>query len=329
MKKFYSLLLAVILVIANLVPVSAETKFTTKEIAGGAYFVDFDVKRQYIKLNSDYGQIFNFTLVEDTGVKQIVLEYKKPNGSIIKVPLNVYTSYKEDGVVVGHVYRGAIAPKSLTNLGLYEFIRLHVVYQDGISLTYEKSEFSQVFRNYFNFSTVKVPKALTSLALNVPSKIVLGKGSSKLLVGTVNPYDAFYFSSTWTSSNLKAVEGYYIHNNIEIEAVGIGKSTVTYYVNTKDKTNSVYDKKVSTVVIVPGAALNKRYATLYVKGTTKLYANVMNLDGTTYKIWKTSNSNILKVDQYGNVTAVAKGVADIIVTTKDGKYSARCTVTVK
>lgn len=44
--------------------------------------------------------------------------------------------------------------------------------------------------------------------------------------------------------------------------------------------------------------------------------------------WSSNNPNVATVDQIGNVTAISPGSTDIVVTTDDGGFTARCTVTV-
>ncbi len=44
--------------------------------------------------------------------------------------------------------------------------------------------------------------------------------------------------------------------------------------------------------------------------------------------WSSDNPDVATVDQIGNVTAVSPGSTDIVVTTDDGGFTARCTVTV-
>lgn len=46
-------------------------------------------------------------------------------------------------------------------------------------------------------------------------------------------------------------------------------------------------------------------------------------------IWSSVNENVAKVDQFGNVTAVAIGTTDIICKSKDGFTSAKCTINVQ
>ena len=77
----------------------------------------------------------------------------------------------------------------------------------------------------------------------------------------------------------------------------------------------------------------------YIKITTddcSLYVGTtltLSIEGSDDKVlqsvaFKSSDKDIVSVDEKGNVKAVANGTAVITVTTKDGKHSASCEVTV-
>lgn len=345
MKKFYSLLLAGALAIANLVPVSAKSELKTGMVSPLApklstqstsniiskqdmvfYPYIIDVAKQNIKLNTAYGQNFELTLLDDLFVDKAYLEYKKPDDTTIQIPLTYIEDY-EEGDDFGGVYTGKIDPKDLQLVGLYKFNRLvgvdEILQQE---VAYTRADFTAAENDYFDFSVVSQPKAVTGVTFNQPSKIVLQRGATAEFNATFQPEDAFYFENIWYTSNkfvVDFVSG--VGKYVKVKGMKPGKSTLSFQVTTETQKNVTFAK---TDIIVPGVILNKSKATIAGSGKLKLSAQVMNEDGTTTAIWKSSNTKVVKVDKHGNVTAVAPGKADIIVTTKDGKYSDKCTVTV-
>jgi uncharacterized protein YjdB len=87
---------------------------------------------------------------------------------------------------------------------------------------------------------------------------------------------------------------------------------------------------INAMIVHPVAvSLNKTQVSLKVGDTEALTATVTPdnaLDKTTN--WKSSNSNIVTVDNTGKVTAVGAGSAIITVTTSDGSKSNNCNVSV-
>lgn len=66
-----------------------------------------------------------------------------------------------------------------------------------------------------------------------------------------------------------------------------------------------------------------------VGGTDTLTATVAPSNASNKKVtWKSSNDSIVKVDDYGNITAIWPGEADITVASEDGNKTASCHVSV-
>lgn len=92
-----------------------------------------------------------------------------------------------------------------------------------------------------------------------------------------------------------------------------------------DKTFELDDK----LIHVSSVSLNKDSITLKRDSKQTLTATVSPSNATNKKLtWKSSNTNIAKVDDNGVVTAVGKGSATITVTTVDGGKTDTCTVKV-
>lgn len=83
-------------------------------------------------------------------------------------------------------------------------------------------------------------------------------------------------------------------------------------------------------VAITGIRLDKTTLTLQKGEQGKLVASVTPEDVTNPEIvWKSSDPSIVAVDMNGSINAVAAGTANIIASTKDGKISASCLVSVK
>ena len=84
------------------------------------------------------------------------------------------------------------------------------------------------------------------------------------------------------------------------------------------------------IISVTGVSLDQSALTITEGDTVQLTATVLP-DNTTNKnvTWSTSNASIATVDANGLVTAVSAGTATITVTTEDGSFTAKCTVTVR
>ena len=68
--------------------------------------------------------------------------------------------------------------------------------------------------------------------------------------------------------------------------------------------------------------------TLNLNDTEKLSVTASGNASTSGLVWKSSDEKVVTVDSNGNLKALKEGKATITVTTKDGKYSAECVVTV-
>jgi hypothetical protein len=82
-------------------------------------------------------------------------------------------------------------------------------------------------------------------------------------------------------------------------------------------------------VPVSGVSLDKTASTIKVGETLQLSAEVIPTNATNKAVtWQSNNTSIATVDQTGKVTGVKAGTAIITVTTRDGNFSAECSITV-
>lgn len=80
---------------------------------------------------------------------------------------------------------------------------------------------------------------------------------------------------------------------------------------------------------IEGVELSATELSLAPNGTALLEATILPENAKPTKlIWTSSDESIVKVDEFGNIQALADGTAIITVTTEDGGYTATCTITV-
>lgn len=84
-----------------------------------------------------------------------------------------------------------------------------------------------------------------------------------------------------------------------------------------------------TPISVTGIKVTPTTATIKKKGKVQLSAEIQPSNATVKVVsWTSDNSLVAMVSESGLVTGIAAGVAHIKATTKDGSFSASCTVTV-
>lgn len=87
--------------------------------------------------------------------------------------------------------------------------------------------------------------------------------------------------------------------------------------------------KDEETVPVKGVELATHSCTLLIGRTIQLHAEILPGDATDRQLsWASSNTGVASVDAEGVVTALAEGAATITVTTHDGGFSAKCSITV-
>ena len=119
------------------------------------------------------------------------------------------------------------------------------------------------------------------------------------------------------------------------EIISMAKAKLVWYKDGKLQTYSnkwevIGEWPTPTPVHVTGVSLNESSASLQPEGTLQLVATVEPADATDKRVtWSSSNSAVASVNSQGLVTAWnTDGEAVITVTTRDGNFTATCSVTV-
>jgi len=164
--------------------------------------------------------------------------------------------------------------------------------------------------------------AITAISLNKAST-TLRTGTTETLTATVTPENTTD-AVVWSSNNKNVA----IVENGVVTAVAEGTATITAASASDAKIKAECVVTVLAPVAVTDVTLNKSAMTLLVGWTEILTATVAPEDATNKNIvWSSSNASVATVKN-GVVTAVAKGTADITVTTVDGNHQATCKVKV-
>ena len=157
--------------------------------------------------------------------------------------------------------------------------------------------------------------------------IKLSPGGKVTLVATVTPENAKDKSLTWSSSNEGIAT---VDANGNVTAVKEGTATITVTTTDGGHTATAKVTVSADVVAVTGVSLDKTALNLAPNESSTLKATVTPAKASNKGVtWTSSDNTVATVSSTGKVTAKKDGTATITVTTKDGGFTATCTVTVK
>lgn len=178
-------------------------------------------------------------------------------------------------------------------------------------------------------STTTTPTVVkpTKLTLN-KKRVVLTKYSRNTgtkLNATVTPTNATNKSVIWKSSNSKVAK---VDSKGNVTTVSKGSCIITAISTVDSKVKATC--KVTVVQKVVSVKLSAKSKTIKKGKSFTLKATVLPTNANMKSVTFTStNKKVATVNSKGKVTAKKVGKATIIVTTKDGKKMAKCTLKVK
>ena len=162
-------------------------------------------------------------------------------------------------------------------------------------------------------------KPVTSISLD-KSSVLLNEGENATLVSTVLPENATDPSVTWTSSDGSVAT---VTAGV-VRAVSKGEATITATAGEFSATC-----KVTVYRPVSGITLDQSAVQLAAGNQIQLEATIAPADpNEPAYTWSTSDAKVATVDN-GVVKGVSAGRAVITVTTKEGNFTATCTVDVQ
>ena len=155
------------------------------------------------------------------------------------------------------------------------------------------------------------------------SEVKLAVGKSKALAWNIFPEDATNQKVTWDSSDTTVAT---VDQNGIVTAKKAGVTVIT-----ATTVDGGYTSTANFTVYVPVSGVEVSATSIKVpKGETRLLSAIIKPTNATNKAvsWVSSNTSIVKVNEAGQVTGVAKGSATVTCKTADGAYKASCTVLV-
>lgn len=173
--------------------------------------------------------------------------------------------------------------------------------------------------------TVKVvPTVATGITVTADGTTTLKATETVQLTATVTPATTTDKSVTWKSDKPDIAS---VSESGVVTAVAVGEANIT-------ATNSAGQSSTIKITVIPTLVetieLNRYTAQIRVQGSFRLTANIYPLTATDKSVtWTSSNSQIVSVDNEGNVLGIGLGEAQIICTANDGSgVSVQCRVTV-
>lgn len=260
----------------------------------------------------------------------------------VRVPIESFVLNKNNVTILANetnVLAGIIGPEDATTTKIEwtssnkEVVK---VTEDGllIGLKQGSAIVTAVIRDESGIHTatckVTVPESLVVDVLGVSlnkTSLTLEKGTRETLNATVSPADATNTAVVWTSSNKNVA---IVNANGRITALSPGTTTITVTTVSGGETATCNVTVTDIAVVEPtGINISQTELTIEKDAKAQLTATVTpsNAENRTV-IWDSTNLNVAEVDSTGRVTAIDTGTATITATTYDGKYTAKCTVTV-
>ena len=190
-----------------------------------------------------------------------------------------------------------------------------------------------VISQYISVNSVTLVDANNNTLSN---SMNLNIGEEVTIKFLINPSNATLKETNWTNSDSSKVSmkdsvGYALIKGIEVGSSDIEITVKDYDGNVKTDSVKVNVINSNQPVLVSSIALSPTSVTLNPNGTYKFNVTVSPSNATNKGVtWSSNDTNVVSVDQNGNIKALKDGMAKIRVTAQDGsgKY-AEASVTVE
>ena len=164
---------------------------------------------------------------------------------------------------------------------------------------------------------------LNSIKLNKNNTTII-EGGSEILNVIYEPSDATNKKTDWSSSDSNIAS---VDSNGKVSAKSVGTAIITASSNGKLASCTITVSKKT--VAVSSIKLNKNNLSLEINEKHSFTYTINPSNATNQNVtWSSSNSNVVSVDNKGNIKALKAGNAIITVKSKDNNKSDSCNVKV-
>lgn len=176
-------------------------------------------------------------------------------------------------------------------------------------------------------NVTKKPEVINAESINLnASSANLNKDETYKLVANINPKNSTQKDIVWTSTNDSVVT---VTNNGLVKAIGKGKATINARIKNTEISAKVNFTVNDNTTKPESIGLSSNIIKLNLDQKDRLIATIKPDNANNKEIeWSSSNTNVVRVDDIGNMVAVGYGNAKIIAKIKDTDINAEAEVIV-
>lgn len=218
----------------------------------------------------------------------------------------------------------ALAVFAVTLITLLAVTIVNSVNSDYLQRGNGEVKYAMVLQNYYTFDHSEETRVAIKLSWE-DGAIDLNDGKAEAkITAKVYPVNLKDKKISWKSSNDSVAK---IDNAGNIVAQNPGEVTLTAMLRNEKKSVSA---KLSVRQPVTGIFMPSGTVTLYKGGSGKLLnISVLPKNATNQNVkWHSKNTKVARVDESGHVKPVGIGMTEVVATTEDGNFEAKCFVNV-
>lgn len=169
---------------------------------------------------------------------------------------------------------------------------------------------------------IRVIKPVTKITLN-KTKETIFVGDTINIKATIAPDDATIKNIVWTSDNESIAK---VYPDGDVTGITPGRTIIRATSTDGNNVVATCTIIVKDIIRASSISINAREITMLKGKTRQLVARIYPTNTHEGVSWLSSDTSVVKVDKYGNITTVGAGTADIIAYSSLGTVQAVCTV---